>query len=40
MFLKLPLEGRAIYVNYLLNMMTSTLMTFEGHKESIKGSSI
>ena len=33
MFQKLPPEGRLIHENCLINMMTSTLMLFHGHKE-------
>ena len=31
---KLPLDGRKIDENTLINMMTLTLMPFKGHKES------
>ena len=40
MFKKIPLEGSAINGNDLLNMMMSTLMQFQGHKESIQGTPI
>ena len=40
MFQTLPLGGRPIYGNCLIYMMTSTLLPFQGHKESLQATEV